>query len=275
MNKPPKERVCFYATGTRNLLPLAIKFWRSMVKFHDPKEIEMWFFTDAIETKDLPEGIHIKDIAPFLTDPAFFYRQKPMLSEMLLEEFDLVVGFDIDQIVLASLNDVLNVKTYDVGVVINWNRFDEKFFPMVHQLPYTPPIEYYNCGLVALRSKKFAHMWNMWCHSSNFDRSQYKEQDGLNILAHHANFNVWCFDSPASQDAPIHWYGIISKGELVRCIIEDGKPVIPQGLGKTPFPPAKVYLHMIHSGGGHQGPKDNWETLCSPALMEYINEITK
>ena len=109
-----------------------------------------------------------------------------------------------------------------------------------------------------------------------FDKSQYKEQDGLNILAHHGNYNVWCFDRPASKDADIHWFGILGKGEWAQAYIEDGMVTIDKGTGQQAFPPNKVRLHIAHMGGGAGAPKDNWSSFFSPAVMQYIeDEILK
>lgn len=276
--KIPKlnEKICFFATANKEAFAQAVPFWKSMCRFHDPKEITMKLYTnetDPEKLKLLPKGLELVDLNPYLEDPAFFYRQKPVLGEELLKEYDLVVGFDVDQLVLASLDDVIKVKTYDVGVVLNWDRYSIKFYPSVHQMPFVQPIEYYNCGMVAMRSKKFVHDWKVWCFSLMFDRCQFKEQDGLNLLTHHGNYSVWCYDMPASKEAEIHWYGIMSKGELTRAEIKDGKVFIPKGLGNQPFPPNNVWVHLIHQGGGQV--KTSWASICSEPLMEYIEEILK
>lgn len=275
--KLPKlnEKVCFFAVAGGFAFKDSVTFFKSLTKFHSPKEISMILFTDQKdinELEKLPKGIEIRDLTPFLQDPMFYYRQKPILGEELLKEFDLVVGFDVDQIVLGTLEDIIKVKTYDVGVVVNWNRHDEKFYPLVHMMPYIQPIEYFNCGMVAMRSKKFVHDWKVWCFKSNFDKSQYKEQDGLNFLTHHGNYSVWCFDMPSSNEGDIHWFGILSKGELANAYIEDGMVTIDKGIGKSPFPPRRVRVHLIHMGGGGGAPKDNWGAICSPALMQYIED---
>ena len=277
LTKLPKlnEKVCFFAVAGGGAFKDSVTFLKSLTKFHNPKDISIILFTDQTDKTELaklPKGIEIRDLTPYLQDPAFYYRQKPVLGEELLKEFDLVVGFDVDQLVLASLDDIIKVKTYDVGCVVNWNRHDEKFYPLVHMMPYIQPIEYFNCGMVAMRSKKFVHDWKVWCFSPMFDRSQYKEQDGLNFLTHHGNYSVWCFDMPASPDADIHWYGILGKGEWVRSYIEDGMITLDKGEGKTPFPPRKVKIHLAHMGGGSGAPKDNWQAFFSHDVWQYIQE---
>lgn len=168
-----KKMACFFTAASKEHFKYALTFWKSMVKFHDPKEIDMLFFTDMTDKTELdklPKGIQIVDLAPYLADQMFWYRQKPILSEPLLDFYELVVGFDSDQIVLDRLDDVLNIKTYDVGTVINWNRFDEKYYPVVEIMRLgIQPIQYYNCGMIALRSKKFAHNWLVACYQNEFN----------------------------------------------------------------------------------------------------------
>ena len=274
IDKP--EKVCFFAVADADNFKYGLTFWKSMVHFHDPNEITMLFYTSVKDKKELdklPKGIIVVDLSPLLDDTMFYYRQKPIIAESLLDQYDLVVGFDVDQIVLHRLDDILNIKTYDIGVVINWNRHDEKYYPLVELGRIgIAPAEYFNCGMVAMRSKDFVHKWKMWCFSEQFNRCQYKEQDGLNILAYSSNHNVWCFDMPTSKDAPIHWYGIIAKGELVRAKVEEKQIIVPKGLGNTPFPPNDVILHLIHLGGGQGAPKDNWSAFFQPEVWEYIQK---
>lgn len=274
-----KKPVCFFTAASKSHLQYAIPFLKSLTKFHNPKEVDIMLFTDETDPgalRALPEGIQLRDLTPYLADPMFWYRQKPVLMEPLLDEYELVVGFDSDQIVLGDLNALIESKDYDVGVVVNWNRHDEKFYPIVEMMRIgIQPIQYYNCGLVALRSKKFAHIWLVNCFSGEYNYMQYKEQDVLNIMAHFGNWNVRCFDMPNGPDSPVSWYGILSKGELVRAEVENGKVMVKKGLGDQPFPPADVQLRIIHWGGGNGEGKCQWAQLCSPALMERIGEVTK
>lgn len=274
-----KRPACFFTVATISHLQYAIPFFKSLTKFHSPKDIDMLLYTDETRPEELgklPEGIKIVDLKPYLADELFFYRQKPTLMEPLLDEYELVVGFDSDQLVVGDLTPLLESQDFDAGVVINWNRHDEKFFPVVEigRLGI-PPVAYYNCGLVALRSKAFCHNWLVNCYTNEFNFMQYKEQDVLNILCHFGNWNVRCFDMPDGPESPVSWYGIVGKGEWVRAVVENNKVMVKKGLGPTPFPPTDVQIRVLHWGGGNSGGKCNWASICSEPLMERIHELTK
>lgn len=274
MNKKP---VCFFAVGSREYSKYAIPFWKSMTKFHSPKDIDMLWYTNEKSSevlKKLPVGIKLMDLDPLLIDPAFYFRQKPVIAETLMDEYELVCGFDTDQIILGSLDYIIKTTDYDVGTVYNWNRHDQQFYPMVEMMRIgIVPAEYFNCSLVAMRSKKFVHTWLVWCFSPSFDRCQYREQDGLNILAYSGNWNVRCFDLPDMPNKHFGWYGLIGKMEWARSELRGKDIVVPKGFGSTPFPPADVQIHAATLGGGHGAVKDNWANYFPPKVMERINEI--
>lgn len=275
-----RKKVCFFTACNEKYWPSTIAFLNSLTKFHKPsKDLEIVLFTDVTDKAQLaklPKGILIKDLTPFLSDPLFWFRQKPLLMEPLLNEYELVVGFDNDQIIVGDLNPIIEAEDYDVGVVINWNRSDEKFYPVVEMMRIgIQPINYYNCGLVACRSRVFVHTWLVDCFSQEFNFMQYKEQDVLNILAHFGNYNVRCFDMPNGADDEVNWWGIVGKGEWCRAIVEKDKVTVKKGEGNTPFPPKDVRIRVLHMGGGSGALKDNWGSLCSPELMEKIGEVTK
>ena len=277
--KPKKDKkpVVFFAVGSKEYAKYAIPFWRSMSKFHSPKDIPMLWYTnekDPEVLKRLPEGIQLVDLDPLLADPAFYYRQKPVIMDTLLDEYELVCGFDSDQLILGDLNIILEANDYDVGTVFNFNRYDMQFYAQVEMNRIgIAPQEMFNCSLVAVRSKQFAHNWFVNCFTPQFDRMQYKEQDILNIMCYFGNWNVRAFDLPRAKDKPLDWYGIVAKGELARSTVKDGKIIIPQGLGDTPYPPNEVQLHAITLGGGHGALKDNWAQHFPPEVMIRIQEI--
>lgn len=278
-----KKKACFITACDSRQFPSTVSFWNSMTKFHDPKDIDMILYTDMkdeAELTKLPEGIRIVDLTPYLQDPQFFYRQKPILMEPLLEQYDLVVGFDSDQIVTGDLSYIIETKDYDVATVINWNRYDPQFFGFVElQRIAIMPAEYFNCGLVALRSKQFAHNWLVNCYTAQFDRMQYKEQDILNIMCYYGNWNVRCLDHPdIEKDGTVHnqaFWGIIGKGEWNKATVTNGVVSVSKGSGDMPFPPADEEIKLLHIGGGKDSKKDNWGAICSPALLERINELIK
>lgn len=256
-------KTVFFAACDNNNFPYAVMFWNSMVKFHSPEKIDMILYTTENKKEELaklPKGIKIEDLTKILKDdPNFWYRQKPILMEPLLEKYELVVGFDVDQIVLGDLDYILETKDYDVGTVINWNRIDPQTYGYVQFQGIQPP-EYFNCGLVAVRSKKFVHHWRVLCFSPQFDRLQYREQDLLNVLCYYGNYNVRCFDIPDGVAKYAAWHGLISKGEYMTAELRGNDIIIPKGQGDAPFPPEDMKLKVIHAGGGGQPNKMNFRT---------------
>lgn len=274
MNKKP---VVMAAVGSKEYSKYAIPFWKSMVKFHNPKEIDMLWYTNEKDKnilKRLPEGITLVDLDPYLKDPQFYFRQKPVIGEPLLDNYELAILFDSDQLILGDLSYIIRTSDYDVGTVINWNRWDEKFYPLV-SIPGIAPIEYFNCGLVACRSKKFFHHWNVLCFSPQFERLQYREQDMLNYMCYYGNYNVRCFDIPDGVAKYAAWHGILAKGELHRTILRGKDIIIPKGEGDTPFPPEDITLKAISLGGGHGALKDNWANYFPPEVMTRVSEIIR
>lgn len=273
-----KKPIVVYTIADRNNFTYALKMIKSLRYFHDWPVILYTNETDPEKLKLLPKNVTCEDLNRYLTDPAFFYRATPILSEPLLDQYECVLKIDADSIIVGDLSYVLETKDYDVGTVINWNRFDVQFFPMVELLRIgIAPVEYFNCGFVALRSKKFAHHWMVTCFREQFDRLQYKEQDLLNILCYFGNYNVRCFDHPdvLAKKKNIAWWGLIAKGELTRAIVKDKKVTVPKGLGETPFPPEDEEIKVLHMAGGAGTNKDSWGLICSEDLMKWIQEVTK
>ena len=259
-------KAVFFSACDVNNFPYAITFWNSMTKFHSPEKIDMILYTnqtDKTQLAKLPKGVKVEDISKLLLqDKNFWYRQKPVLMEPLMEKYELVVGFDVDQFVVGSLDYILNTKDYDVGTVINWNRIDPKLYGFV-QFQGVMPAEYFNCGLVAARSKKFVHHWRVLCFSQQFDRLQYREQDLLNVLAYYGNYNVRCFDIPDGIAKYAAWHGLIVKGELGSIILRGNDLIVSKGIGPTPFPPTEITVKVIHIGGGNQPNKMNFRSWFS------------
>lgn len=276
-----RKPACFFTVASKSHMRYAIPFLRSLTKFHSPKDIDIILFTDEIDEKvlsGLPKGILIRDLTPYLEDQMFYYRQKPILSEQLLDEYELVVGFDSDQIVLGDLSYLLETYDFDIATVINWNRHDPPIYGFVELARIgIAPVEYFNCGLVALRSKKFAHIWRVNCFSAQFDRMQYKEQDILNVMCYFGNWNVRCLDHPdiVSKTQNRAWWGIIGKAEWNKAERVGDTIIVRKGEGDQPFPPEDTEIKLLHLGGGSGVAKDNWSLYCSQPLLDRILEVVK
>lgn len=268
-----KKPVIIFTCADKNNFPYSVMMLNSLRKFHDWSAILVTDEKDPEKLKLLPKDVEVVDLVPYLQkDPMFFYRQKPTIAEPLMKEYELVLGMDSDQIVMGDLSYILDTKDYDVGTVINWNRVDPETYGTVQGWGINP-IEYFNCGLVAMRSEKFVHHWNVLSFSEQFNRLQYREQDLLNILCYYGNYNVRCFDhgdGPANMSA---WWGLISKGEWLRAENRMGEIIVPIGEGDTPFPEADKVLKVIHMAGGSQENKMNYKTKFSDEVSARIDYL--
>ena len=271
-----KEPVVVFTIADKNNFNYAVTMLKSFRHFHDWPVILYTNETDEKKIKELPGNIELVDLNPYLEDPQFFYRATPILGEPLLNKYELVLKLYADQIVLGNLDYILETKDYDIGTVLNANRIDYQYYGWVDLMRIgIYAIEYFNCGLVAMRSKAFVHTWMVNCFREQFDRMQYKEQDILNIMCYFGNWKVRCFDHGDGVKNYNAWHGLIAKGETARSIMRDGKVIIPQGLGDTPFPPVDMELKVIHLGGGAGAKKDNWGAYFPSEVMQYIDKITK
>lgn len=266
-----KKPICCVCIADKANISYANTMIKSLRKFHDWPVI---LVTNETDKEKLPKDVILKDLGKYMVDQMFFYRATPIIAESLLDEYELVLKIDADSLILGDLSYILETKDYDVGTVINWNRFDQAHYPLVQGWGIFPA-EYFNCGFVAMRSKKFVHDWKMLCFTPQFDRLQYKEQDLLNALCYFGNYNVRCFDIGNPKLDTNQWYGIIGKGEWNRSILKDGKVIVPKGFGPTPFPPSNMEIKVAHMGGGNGAPKDNWGLFFPPEVMERITELTK
>lgn len=267
-----KDVVLFSACDSANF-QYAVSFFNSLSKFHNSLEIDMLLYTtmlDKEELKKLPEGIKTIDLNPFLKDDSqFFYRQKPLIMESLIKDYECVVGLDCDQIVFGDLSYIWKTTDYDVAGVLNYNQLDVQNYGFV-QFQGILPIEYVNCGLVAIRNSKLLHEWKVWCFSPQFDRCRYREQDGLNIKIYHGNWNCRILDHGDPIGGNLSWWGIFGKAHWHKTFLKDNKIYVP----KSPdnFPKIDTELKLAHMGGG-SGKKDNWGAYFPQEVMERVNYL--
>jgi len=205
-------------------------------------------------------------------DPHFFYRQKPIIGEQYLSEYDCVLGLDADQIVLGDLSYIWETKDYDVGCVLNFNQPDAERYGIIQGWGIHP-VEYVNCGLVAMRSLKFVHNWKVWCYSNQFERLQYREQDGLNALVYHGNWNVRIFDHGDGPAKMAAFWGLFGKTYWPKAVLKDKKVIIPKN--DTGIPKVDTELKVIHWGGGNIGNKLNYRVFFNEEVSDFIDTVIK
>lgn len=268
-----KKPVIVFTTADKNNFPYAVMLLNSLRKFHDWPVVLVTDEKDEAKLKLLPKGVEVVDLEPFLkVDPAFFYRQKATIAEKFIKEYDLVLGLDADQIICGDLGYILDTKDYDVAGVLNYNSQDAELYGVIQGWGINP-IEYWNCGLVAMRSEKFVHEWLVWCHSNQFDRVQYKEQDGLNIKVYHGNWNCRVLDHGDKIAGMTAWWGLIAKTSFLSCVMKGNDIIIPKGVGEVPFPAEDTVLKVIHMAEGNKPNKMNYKTMFQEPVIARLDKL--
>lgn len=254
-----KPHVAFSIADAQNK-PYADMLLKTIRKFHTEEELPFVL----IEGEDLKKRL--------ADDSHFFYRATPVIAGELMSEYETVIKLDADQLVLGKLNYLWECDDFEVGTVLNVNRVDPARYGYV-TVQGVAPQKYYNNGLVVLKSEKFVEHWRQKCFSDSFFQLQYREQDILNILCHFGQYSVRCLDYYDLVRNSNNWWGLVSKGEWSKAILQDGHVVIPKG--KDSYPDRDVMLKVIHWAGGGNEQKMNYKVHFSEAVSEYISSLLK
>lgn len=265
INGEKKPRVAFTIADENNMW-MVEKFTNSLRKFHSEEELPLV----VISGDDLKSRLK--------KDPNFFYRATPIIAKELMQEYETVFKFDCDQIVTGDLDFLLNSKGWDVGTVINFNRLDAQIYGAVTVWDIGVQ-QYYNCGLVAMRSESFIDEWLRLCNSWHFDNYQMREQDLLNILCHYFDYKVKCFDiyDPVFQYSA--WHGLIAKSEWQNIEImgdkeaKNGKRLLLQPTSDG-YIPRLTEVKMLHWAGGKDEKKLHYRTRFKEDVITYLDELT-
>jgi len=214
--------------------------------------------------EELPLTIVGQEWLDKINDPQKFYRATPMIAKDLIQKFDLVIKFDCDQIVTGKLNHLWEEANYDVGCVLNGNPKEPPVTVWdIH------PLEYVNCGLVAMRSKEFINHWWKLCTSPHFQNYQMREQDLLNIMVHYGSYKAKNFD------ASDNWHGLVAKGWYSNCELKDGELILPKGDRVWPHDGDKV-IKVIHFAGGNNDPeKGNYRIRFKEEVVKWLDQLVK
>lgn len=266
-----KKPVLFFTAASKSHIPYARMMINSFKKFHP--DVPFLLVTDETDTTKLPKDVTVEDLTPYLKDPHFWYRQKPILMERYIKEYDLVVGMDSDQIVTGSLDYIMETKDYDVAGVLNYNSLDAQQYGVVQGWGINP-IEYVNCGLVAVRSEKFVHEWYVWCFSPQFERMQFREQDGLNIKIYHGNWNCRILDH-GDEPAKMHaFWGLFGKSYWNKAILQDNKLIVPKDETDVIISKYDTEIKVLHWAGGNGSPeKMRYQTRFNEEIIQRIDYL--
>ena len=246
-------KACIFTIADNNNAWMIPLFTNSLRKFHSAEE--------------LPLIVYGQEELDKIKDEHKFYRATPMFAKELLKDYDLVIKADVDQLFFGDINHILN-SDYGVGVVYNWNRTDPLIYGEIGLLTVSPQ-QYYNCGLVAMRDKRFVDNWWNLCNSTHFYGMPMREQGFLNILCHYGDYDVKCFDDYDKMTRHNGWYGLAGKSEWLKSKLVDGKVIIPKD--DDGYPNRDKELHVAHWAGGSNEKKMAYRTAFNEEMISYID----
>jgi lipopolysaccharide biosynthesis glycosyltransferase len=245
-----ENKVVAVCVADNNNLVHYQRLLNSLRKFHTEEELPLVLIGEE-QIKGVP-------------DNQFFYRATPILGQQFLQQYDTVVKLDADQIITGKIDHTWE-GDFDVAVVNNSNPKEMKTYPVavwdIH------PLAYVNCGFVVMKSKEFVKHWLDLCYSPHFQKYQMKEQDLLNILVHYGNYRV------KMLDASEKWHGLIAKQYWAKCILKDGKLILPKN-EEWPKDQDKEIV-CIHFAGGNDTNKGNYNLYFKPEVSKWIDKLIK
>lgn len=247
-------KACFYVIATESHEKQYQALLSSLRHFHPDTPIVR--FDDR----------HVKEA----NDPHLFYRATPYFAKKLMDEgYELVIKLDADQIVTGSLDHLLT-GDYEVGTVLNYNRVDPKRYGII-SVGTIDPATYFNCGLVAMTSRRFVEHWLRLCFGEHFGRMQYREQDLLNVITHYGDYDVRCFDAKLPDYSA--WHGLIAKGEGLKMVIRGGELVLPAQ--EDGYPQNDKLIKVLHNAGGkNEKPvNETYRTQFTEEVIGYIESL--
>lgn len=243
-----KQKICFFTIADNNNLKYFEMMKNSLQKFHPDIPLLLWDENKIARYKD-------KD---------FFYRATPIIAKELIDQYDCVIKLDSDQIITGDLSHIWE-GDYDVAVVNNSNPREMKAYPV--SVWNINPLAYVNCGLVAMKSKKFIEHWYKQCFGDHFYQYQFREQDLLNILVQYGDYKIKRLDEGKS------YHGLASKQYEPHMILRDEKLYLPQVDG-WPIEGEKQIV-CYHFAGGNSPDKYNYKIRFQPEVIKFIEKLIK
>lgn len=254
------KKVIAYTIADQNNIEYAKMLEKTIRKFHTAEELPF----HIVQGEELNNYLK--------SDQHFFYRATPIIAKKFIDEYETVIKMDADQLVLGNLNYLWETNDFEVGTVLNINRVDPQKYGLV-QIQGVIPQEYFNCGLVVMKSKKFIEHWEELCMSKYFYNFQYREQDLLNLLCHFGQYKVRCLDYYDNARGESNFWGLVSKGEWHKAILKDKQVILPRGTDN--YPDRDTVLKVIHWAGGGFEKRMNYKAYFQPEVSDYIDTLIK
>lgn len=187
----------------------------------------------------------------------------PFVSYQLIDQYDMVVHFDADSMIVGKLNELLDKSNleFDIIGVRNNNDFDKagKDNPITNlDLDIQ---KYLNAGLVAVTNKQFVEQWMM--NNIEFgNQMPFQEQTVLNLMA--SNWKTKIIDTRESDvyygisnlyGNNTHWDSWMDIQLIKNELILNNKKV-----------------KVLHHGGGHGAIKLDFN-LFNNEVKQHLNQI--
>lgn len=188
------------------------------------------------------------------------YKMTAVFINSLMDKHECVVRLDADQIITGDLSHVTE-GDFDVAVVQNSNPRERSTIEVtIHDID---PMDYVNCGFVVVKSKKFAEHFEKLARSQ-YNNTQFREQDLLNILVYYFDYKVKFLDKSDK------WHGLISKQYNAEFVMKDGKLILP----KNDWADTDKEIVCYHFAGGENAKKfQDLAIRFSPEVQAYLEEL--
>lgn len=209
----------------------------------------------------------------FKSDPAItWFTINPHISIKLAKEYELVVHFDADSIIVDTLDELLENDFEVAGVRNNNDRGlagAEKHPCLVQQKngyvePVVDAMNYVNAGLIASRNIKF---WQDWIDCNKKAATMYHqyEQDILNKIISYKKYKFKLLD-PIS--APLY-YGLASQYSLYGSHWDSWQHI--EIFNNKLYLDGKLIKVLHQAGGSGIFPKLQLEKLFKPDIVNWFN----
>jgi hypothetical protein len=235
-------------------------------------------FYDHIGVKKLiASAKHFHPEIPFITmksleineeikkDPTLnFTVLNPIMSIRLAEDYDLVVHFDADSMLVDRIDELL-IGDYDVAGVRNNNDFGTTGCHKSGMcLQGVPVNQYLNVGLVASTRIDF---WREWIDKNKLwsKNLPLHENDVMNLIFYSGKYKTKVMD-PIEGDS--YWGTSTQFGEKSHW----------DSWRKIQIKQDRLYLNnkrvkILHNAGGWGLPKLQFEKLCEPDILQWLERI--
>ncbi len=188
----------------------------------------------------------------------------PVISNILIDEYDMVVHFDADCIITTPLTELFEYSNYDVLCVRNNNDYNKAGKDTyICDIEGLNPQLYVNAGFTAITNKQFIIDW-VNENIARANKYSFQEQTVLNMIVASGKFKCKILDA---IDTNVY-YGVsclsgnVTHWDSLKDII-----VTPNGLQLN-----NKIIKIIHHAGGH-GKNKLQPEMFNQCTLDYLQDI--